>query len=98
MKISTLLLAVILIFLTASFTKENSGNARAKKVQGVDVYIYSEPTRDYEVIESGKVMITLSGRCDEGASQAAKKAAKLNAQGVIIDLSTWKWDAIKYKD
>lgn len=94
--ISILILAVIV--LSAATIRSNDGNAKADKLQGLDVYVYSEPTRDYEVIESGKVMFSLTGGCPETVSQSAKKAAKLGAHGVIVHLESNKWDAIKYKE
>lgn len=101
------ILILIAVILTAVSPYKNSspvraeggttGNATAKKMQGVEVFVYSEPVQDYEVIESGKVVATLSGSCTEVINQAVKKAAKLNAQGVIIHLESSKWDAIKFK-
>lgn len=69
-----------------SFSYNDSGNAKANKVQGIDVFVYSEPLQDYEVIESGKVI-----------NASIKKAAKAGANGVIIHLESSRWEAIKYK-
>lgn len=93
MKLSVIILAAIL----AAYSYNQSGNAKAKKVQGLDVYVYAEPLSDYEVIETGKVTLTLTGGCDEVVNQAIKKAAKLRANAVIVDLSSSRWEAITYK-
>lgn len=95
MRLSILLLAVLF---SASFTMQtNSGNATVQKIQGLDVYVYSEPSQKYEVIESGKVLMTLTGGCGEVVTQAVKKSAKVDADAVIVHLESSKWDAIKYK-
>jgi hypothetical protein len=92
MKTSIILLALFGL----SFTYD-SGNAKADKVQGIDVFVYSEPLEDYEVIESGKVIATLTGSCNEQVNASIKKAAKAGANGVIIHLESSRWEAIKYK-
>ena len=89
--------AILLLFALLSFRPFSEGNARTQKIQGVEVFIYSEPVRDYEVIESGKVIATLTGSCSEQVNQSVKKAAKAKADAVIIYLESSKWDAIKYK-
>jgi len=93
MKYPLIILAVIL----SANTPKLSGNANVRKVQGIEVYIMSEPVQHYQVIESGKIVATLTGACHEGVNQAVKKAAKANAHAVIFHLETSKWDAIKFE-
>ncbi len=93
----TLVLLLLAVILSATIQTQ-TGNADVQRMQGLDVYVYSEPVKPYEVIESGKVMVTLTGGCGETVTQAVKKAAKVKAQGVIVNLETSKWDAIKYTE
>jgi len=94
MKLSIILLAIVLM---ASITPQQDGNARVQKVQGIEVYIMSEPLRDYEVIDNGKVLATLSGSCSERLRAAVKSASKSNPDAIIFYLDGAKWDAIKFK-
>lgn len=84
------------ILLIAAINAPN-GNAKTDKIQGLDVYVFSTPLQDYKVIESGKVLATLTGSCGETVNQSVKKAAKAGADAVIVDLSSSKWEAIKYE-
>jgi hypothetical protein len=93
MKYPIILIAVIL----SASTPKLSGNANVRKVQGIEVYIMSEPTRTYQVVDSGKIIATLTGQCHEGVNQAVKKAAKANAHAVIYHLESSKWEAIKFE-
>lgn len=80
------------------FAPADQGSATVNKIQGVEIYVYSSPTKDYEVIESGKVMLTLTGSCDDRIKSAANKAAKMKADGLIIELGEpTRWTAIRYK-
>jgi len=103
MKISTILFTLLLGCSLISYgidgliRKQQTANASTDKVQGIDVYVYSQPSTDYEVIESGKVVATLTGSCGEQVNASIKKAAKAGANGVIIHLESSRWEAIKYK-
>ena len=44
-----LLLAAFLSCSFFLFSQENKGLARVKRISGIEVYIYSEPLRDYEI-------------------------------------------------
>lgn len=93
MKLSILIAALLL----GSVNFQQSGNAKANKVNGLDVFIYSEPLNDYDVIDSGKILATLTGSCGEYVNSAIKKAGKVKADAVIINLENQRWEAIKYK-
>lgn len=93
MKLSIIIVALLL----GSANFQQSGNAKANKVQGLDVFIYSEPLNNYEVIDSGKIIATLTGSCGESVNASIKKAAKLNADAVLINLENSRWEAIRYK-
>jgi hypothetical protein len=72
------------------------GNATVSRINGIEIYIYSTPSKDYTVIDSGKILVTISGSCNDSVNQAVKKAAKVNAQAVIFNLSTERWEAIEF--
>ncbi len=58
------LLAVIIVLLAVSFTNvasEEKGLARVQKVVGKEVYILSEPLREYEVVETVTTTNSLLG-------------------------------------
>ena len=94
MKISLLLFLILGI----QFTPTESGQAKVQKIQGVDIFVMSEPLVDYDVIENGKIVITLTGGCDQEITKAAMKASKLNADGVIIFFGTpLRYTSIRYK-
>lgn len=93
MKLPILLAALIL----GAVNFQQSGNAKADKVNGLDVFIYSSPLNDYEVIDSGKIIATLTGACGESVNAAIKKAGKVKADAVIINIENSRWEAIRYK-
>ena len=95
-KVSLAVISIVILFGMSS--PKRDANATAQRITGLDVYVYSEPTRDYEVIDNGKVLMTITGGCSEVVNQAVKKSAKnKEAQGVIVYLESSKWSAIKYK-
>lgn len=94
MKLSIILLAIVLM---ASINPQESGNARVQKVQGIEVYVMSEPLNAYDVIDNGKVLATISGSCSERLRAAVKSAAKSNPDAIIFYLDGAKWEAIKFK-
>lgn len=87
---------IIAALLLGSVKIQQSANAKAEKVNGLDVYVYSEPVNNYEVIDSGKIIATLTGSCGESVNASIKKAAKLNADAVLINLENSRWEAISY--
>jgi len=91
--ISLILLAVIL---TASFQSTNTGNANTTQLQGVDVFVYSLPSRSFVVLDSGRMTNTFECRCHLGVNYAAERAAKLKADAVIVHLDRSMWKAIKF--
>jgi hypothetical protein len=50
------------------------GSATVNKIQGVEIYVYSSPTQDYDVIDTGKVMLTLSGTCNDRIKTGGKQS------------------------
>jgi hypothetical protein len=89
---------LILAALLAFKSIDNTGNATVQRMQGLDVYVMSEPTRPYEVIKSVTAVQWLS--CKEAVNTPVNKAAKEpGAQGVIIYWPvTSKYTIIKYKE
>jgi len=94
MKLSIIFLAIVLM---AAITPQQTGNAKVSKVNGLDIFIYSTPLSDYDVIDSGKIVVTLTGACGEAVNSAIKKAGKVKADAVIINIENSLWEAIKYK-
>lgn len=102
------LLAITIVcvtFILVSFKPQTQqvpcGNAIADKINGIDVYVNSRPTRDYEVIKSGMNGITTNG--EQVVSRSAKKAfdgdgkGNLTGDAVIVHLSNSRYEIIKYK-
>lgn len=84
-----------------TFTPDSPG-VQVSKIQGIDVYVYATPTGKYKVVDSGKIRITLTGGCGEAVDAAVKKAVKLSADAVIVDMAGANtlgtpWEAIKYE-
>lgn len=88
-------LIAVAVLGTASIGPDN-GNATVRKIQGVQIFIYSDPVQSYDVIDSGKILITVSGSCNSAINSAASKAAKLNADGLIFHPENDRWEAIKF--
>jgi len=91
--ISLILLACV------SFRPITESTAIPRKIQGIDVYVMSEPSRPYEIIEN-KTQAFKALTCDSYVNVPIKAAAKIEgAQGVIL---YWpdgqKYSVIKYKD
>lgn len=42
-------LGLLLLLSITAYSQENKGLARVKKVSGVEVYVYAEPLREYEI-------------------------------------------------
>jgi len=93
--ISTFLLALLLL---AGFKSQTDTTAKPEKIQGIDVYVMSEPSRPYEIIKTGGSTALLS--CKEVINTPVSKAAKEpGATGVIIYFpQSGKYSIIKYKD
>lgn len=92
-------ISILILILGIHFNPTESGNAKVNSIQGVQIFLYSEPTQDFEVIETGMVKLTLTGSCEDRIKTAANKAAKLKADGIIIELGEpTRWTAIRYKE
>ena len=90
-----LFLLLLVIGIAMAFTTIENGNANAGKRSGIDVYVLSSPTQDYEVVDSGKA--TVLANCNEIINKSVKNAKKANADGVIIYWEQARYEAIKYK-
>ncbi len=93
------------VFLLALFgftLKPDRPSVTVAKIQGLDVYVYSTPDVKYETLDKGKVVLTLTGGCDQIVNQAVDKARKAGADAVLVDMQNagalgTRWEAIKYK-
>lgn len=88
--------SVTLLIILMSSKPSVVANAVVEQRMGLDVYVMSKPTKDYEVIESGKSSAWFS--CNEIITHSVKQAKKSEADAVIIHFSNKRFDAIKYKD
>jgi hypothetical protein len=90
MKYPILLLALFGL----SFNQQEEANAIVQQKRGIDVYIYSYPTRPFEVLKTGYFMSSGAG-CD--IDNGVQRAIDKKAQAVIITLDKNQWQAIVYK-
>lgn len=107
-KLSILFIGVSLLISTGFKINDEKGLARVNKVQGVEVYILSEPLRDYEVISDiGTGLSTTSavtgGLVNESIadkiSNFVRKAMKENSRiDAIIYSSGKRIVGIRFKD
>lgn len=98
-KISTFLLALSLL-ISLGFTKgEEEGLARVNKLQGIEIYMLSEPVRDYEVISDVSTGINTTSAITGGmvnesiadkASNFVRKAMKQNSRIDAVVYSSGK--------
>jgi hypothetical protein len=98
-KISTFLLALSLL-ISLGFTKgEEEGLARVNKLQGIEIYMLSEPVRDYEVISDVSTGINTTSAMTGGivnesiadkASNFVRKAMKQNSRIDAVVYSSGK--------
>lgn len=87
----------ITLFAAMAYRLDETPNAVAEKVNGIDVYIYCKPSIKYAVIKEGTI-VTVSMRGIDGVvNSGTKTAAKENADGVIINARNGKYQAIKYE-
>lgn len=81
-----------------SFRSQTVSTATPQKVQGIDVYVMSEPVRAYEVIKTGSqdIVLTCKGSINAPIGVAAKTEG---AEGVIIHFpQSSKYSVIKYTE
>ena len=93
MKVTAILALISLTGL--SITPNNNVTANVEKSGGVAIFVYSEPSQDYDVIESGRIVMLLD--CNEVINKPIKKAIKAKADGVIIHFKDSRYDLIKFK-
>ncbi len=107
-KLLTLLITLSLFSSFAFKNKDEEGLARVNKVQGIEVYILSEPVRDYEVISDvGTGLSTTSaitgGLVNESIadkiSNFVRKAMKQNSRiDAVVYSSGKRIVGIRFKD
>lgn len=86
--------AVIVIVFALAFKSDQIGNANVEKRSGLDVYIYSTPTKPYDLILSDSYVIAID--CNEIFTKPIKKSIG-RGDAVIIYPELSKFDIIKYK-
>ncbi|HYK76527.1 MAG TPA: hypothetical protein VEV16_06090 [Daejeonella sp.] len=107
-KIYTVFASIVLI-ITYSFRQESQeGLARVNKVQGIEVYILSEPLRDYEVISDVSNGINATSAVTGGmvnesiadkASNFVRRAMKENSRiDAVVYSSGKRVVGIRFKD
>jgi hypothetical protein len=96
---SILLLALFLVFSFGFTAKDEEGLARVHKVQGIEVYILSEPVRDYEVISDVSTGLSTTSAVTGGLvnesisdkiSNFVRKAMKQNSRIDAVVYSSGK--------
>ncbi|HEY0895552.1 MAG TPA: hypothetical protein VGE15_03285 [Sphingobacteriaceae bacterium] len=108
-KRSTLWLALLLMVTGFGFKpKDEEGLARVNKVQGVEVYILSEPVRDYEVISDVATGLSTTSAVTGGLvnesiadkiSNFVRKAMKQNSRiDAVVYSSGKRIVGIRFKD
>lgn len=94
----TLLLFLSIVVALSSFTHtEDAPAASVQKLYGVDIYAYSTPGRQYDVIDQGITNVVM-GQCNGFVSRSAKKAFEKKGDGVILHFETFRYEIIKYTD
>lgn len=88
-----------LAMITTSFKLYDgqSPNAVTEKVNGVDVYVFSRPVREYVVIKSSVSNLLVFNKGDGVIMRSAKKAFEEKGDGVIVHLNNSRYEVIKYK-
>ena len=91
-KLSTLLIALVALISLSFKNDDQEGLARVNKVQGIEVYVLSEPVRDYEVISDvgtgisttsavtgGLVNETIADKISKFVRRAMKENSRIDA-------------------
>lgn len=88
-----------LVMITTSFKLYHglNPNAVAEKINGVDVYVFSAPVREYEVIKTAISNGLVFDHPDKLVMRSAKKAFEEKGDGVIVHLNNYRYEIIKYK-
>lgn len=107
-KIFTFLAGMCLLFTAAQAQQDQEGLARVSKLQGIEIYMLSEPIRDYEVISdvSGGINTTSAitgGMVNESiadkASNFVRRALKENSRiDAVIYASGKRVVGVRFKD
>ncbi len=92
------LMLIVMIMLT-SFKLYNgqSPNAVTEKINGVDVYVFSAPVREYTVIKTAISNGLVFDHPDKLVLRSAKRAYEEKGDAVIVHLSNYRYEVIKYK-
>lgn len=92
MKATFLLLAIFGL----SYSPEEK-TAIVETREGIDIYAFSRPSKEFEIVKSSTVTFAFNG-CKDWIPFAIKKAKSESADAVIIYFdSKGKFDIIKYK-
>ena len=107
-KVYASVLALVLITIFAFKAEDEEGLARVSKIQGIEIYMLSEPVRDYEVISDVSNGINASSAITGGmvnesiADKAAKfvrRAMKENSRiDAVVYSSGKRVVGIRFKD
>ena len=106
--VAFLFFALTISSLVMGFTRtltddEKKGLARVQKIEGIEVYVMSEPLREYEVVGDVSVYDTGFGEqyVDDWMNKYVKKAKKLVEDGKQVDAIIYtngkKATAVKFK-
>jgi hypothetical protein len=96
--LSTFILAFIILSMFmfgGRITAPGAGQAQVDRIQGVDLYISSQPVVDYQVVDSAKMVIYTN--CQQLWRRPVRRAAKQQADGVIVSLDREYYWVIRYR-
>lgn len=103
-----LLTIIVLALVAMSFTltmtdEEKKGLGKVQKIEGIEIYVMSEPLREYEIVEDVSVYDAGISQqyVDDWMMKYVKKAKKLIEDGKTVDAIVYtngkKASAVKFK-
>lgn len=101
-KLLTLIIVVAATAMAFTESKKEPATGKVENHFGVDLYAFSEPTVEYEVLEE-KTLTMVKG-CRDWFFKPARQASQAGADGVIIVIpppgafETVKYKIIRYKN
>lgn len=95
MKITILVLALYWGRVLLTYQDDGQTTANVTKRSGLDVYVYSTPTKGYEVFKTGNILF--ASDCVGVINEAVEKAKAKKADAVIVYFETNTFDYVKYK-
>jgi hypothetical protein len=95
-------LAVVLMLISFTYTQDTKGLGRVQKLMGKEIYIMSEPLRDYDIVETfstelGSALLgrqTIDKQMENVIVSANKRIEKGKLQGPYDALMTADGDKI----